>query len=169
MKPSDKPAFAAVLNGLAAIKPGKGLTAEALEIWWAAMQSWDIEDFRAAASHLAGSVEFMPNPFHFTRLRTSFQLTAGEAWERVLRGDTLEPGSREYRAACIAGGQYAIRHANLERDVPHIQRRFCEAYEELGDVDTTRAALPQIAASSRVRLRGPGQAADFLPDLRDTP
>jgi hypothetical protein len=36
--------------------------------------------------------------------------------------------------------------ANTERDLPHIQRRFLEAYEELTDVDSVREALPQIAA-----------------------
>ena len=169
MKPSDKLAFGAVLNGLAAIKPGKALTPEALELWWNAMQPWELADFKAAASHLASSVEFMPSPFHFAQLRKAAQPTAGEAWERVLRGDALEPNSREGRAARIVGGQYAIRHANLERDVPHIQRRFIEAYDELAEVDETREALPRIVEASRVRLRGPGKASDFLPDLREKP
>lgn len=36
--------------------------------------------------------------------------------------------------------------ADVERDLPHIQRRFLEAYEELTDVECVREALPAIAS-----------------------
>jgi hypothetical protein len=89
--------------------------------------------------------EFFPNPFHFEQLRRASEPTAGEAWVRVLRGDALAAGSREARAAAIVGGQQHIRHANIERDLPHIQRRFIEAYEQLAEVDVVREALPELS------------------------
>lgn len=153
MTPTDKPAFVAVLVGLAAVKPGKGLTPEALEIWWSAMQSWGLDDFRAAASHIARTVEFMPSPFHFEQLRKAGELTSGEAWSLALSGARLEPGSRVARAAQIVGGQQHIRHANIEHDLPHIQRRFIEAYDDLTGVDSTRTALPQIAGERLAQIQ----------------
>lgn len=149
MLQTDQGEFLRVIEGLAAIKPGGNLTPEALDLWWCAMRGWSIEDFRSAASHLARSVEFMPSPFHFEQLRRAGELTAGEAWVKVLSGETLEPDSREWRAARVVGGQRAIRMADIERDLPHIQRRFMDAYEELTDVDATRIALPQFSNDIR--------------------
>ena len=157
MLPTDRPEFLRTLNGLAAIK-GKELTPEALSLWWSAMAAWSIEDFKAAASHLAGEMEWMPQPFHFNQLRKAGELTPGEAWLRVLNGAQLEPGSRAYRAAQIVGGQQAIRHADIETALPHIQRRFLTAYEELSDVDGVREALPQIAAPEVAKRIGGGFA-----------
>lgn len=144
MRATDRIEFVKALNGLAAIK-GKELTPEALEIWWRSMGRWSIEEFKAAASHLATAHEWMPNPFHFEQLRKAGEPTAGEAWLTVLGGKPLEPGSRVARAAAVCGGQQAIRMANVERDLPHVQRRFKEAYDELSEVDQVRDALPQLA------------------------
>jgi hypothetical protein len=158
MYPSDKPKFVATLVGLAAIK-GRELTDEAIDLWWLSMAPWSIEDFTAAAAHLIGACQFMPTPYDFEQLRKAGELTAGEAWERVLSGAKLEPGSRAYRAAQIVGGQYAVRHADVERDLPFIQKRFQEAYADLSDVDGVRQALPQIAVMDEPkRLMGSGFA-----------
>lgn len=164
MRPTDRAEFVRVLNGLAAIK-GKDLTPEALSIWWSAMSRWSLEDFKAAASHLVSSCQFMPTPYDFEQLRRAGEPTAGEAWLSVLHGDRLIPGSREARAAAIVGGQYFIRHADVERDLPHIARRFKEAYEDLVDADLSREAVPQLAYQERTPLRGPKPVADLLPDL----
>lgn len=144
MRPADKPEFVRVLVGLAAIKR-VDLTAEAIDLWWSAMGKWSIDDFKAASSHLVSSCEWMPTPFHFEQLRKAGEPTAGEAWAIVLQGSQLAIGSRMARAAMAVGGQYSIRHANIERDLPHIERRFKEAYEDLTDVDGAREALPEIA------------------------
>jgi hypothetical protein len=151
MRPSDRPEFVRTLNGLAAIKRVE-LTPEALSIWWAAMSKWSIEDFKAAASHLVSSCEWMPSPYHFEQLRQAGELTPGEAWELALSGAKLEPGSRAERAARIVGGQYAIRHANVEKELPFIARRFKVAYDELTDVDAVRVALPNITKPDLARL-----------------
>jgi hypothetical protein len=144
MRPTDRPEFLRTLNGVAAIK-GKDLTPEALNVWWGAMAAWSIEDFKAAASHLVSACQFMPSPYDFAQLRKAGESTGGEAWVEVLSGRALVPGSRAARAAQIVGGQQAIRHADIETALPHIQRRFLTAYEELSDVDVVREALPQIA------------------------
>jgi hypothetical protein len=144
MRPSDKPKFVTTLVGLAAIK-NRELTGEAIDLWWLSMAKWSIEDFTSAAAHLVTECQFMPTPYDFAQLRKAGELTAGEAWERVLGGAKLELGSRAYRAAQIVGGQVAIRHADIERDLPFIQKRFMEAYGDLSDVDSVREALPQIA------------------------
>jgi hypothetical protein len=145
MRPADRPEFLSTLNGIADVK-GKTLTNEALSVWWAAMSNWPIDAFKAAASHLLLSCQFMPTPYDFEQLKRASEPTAGEAWEKVLAGVALEPGSRIARAAAIVGGQYAIRHANVEKDLQFIQRRFEAAYNELTDVDTAREALPQLAS-----------------------
>lgn len=155
MLPADRPEFMRVLNGLAAIK-SKDITPEALSLWWSAMSRWSIEEFKSAASHLVGACQFMPTPYDFEQLRKAGQPTAGEAWQRVLGGSELDPGSREERAARIVGGQYHIRHANIEKDLPFIARRFREVYEELTEADGVREALPEIVNHGA------------LPDLRNT-
>jgi hypothetical protein len=115
------------------------------------MSDWPVDDFKSAASHLVRNCQFMPTPYDFEQLRRAGEPTAGEAWTVVLGGQSLEPGSRLARAAAIVGGQYAITHANIEKDLPFIQRRFEAAYNELTDVDVVREQLPQIASTNPVR------------------
>jgi hypothetical protein len=153
MQPTDRAEFVRTLNGLAAIK-GKELTAEALGLWWSAMAKWSIDDFKGAASHLVGSCQFMPSPYDFEQLKRAAEPTSSEAWLSVLHGYPLRPGSREARAAAVVGGQYNIRMANVERELPHLARRFKEAYEELSDVDSVREALPQINRLAMKNLSG---------------
>jgi hypothetical protein len=143
MRPGDRVEFVRVLNGLAAIK-GKDLTPEALDLWWSAMSRWSIEDFKGAASHLVTACQFMPSPYDFEQLRRADELTAGEAWVAVITGQPLDPDSRTARAVRVVGGQQHCRMANIERDLPHIQRRFMDVYEELSDVETTREALEEF-------------------------
>jgi hypothetical protein len=86
MQPADKRKFLEIVNGMAAIKPGKPLTPAALDLFWNSMRRWSLDEFEQAANHLMTSVEFMPNPFHFEQLRKAGQKTAGEAWVGVLNG-----------------------------------------------------------------------------------
>jgi hypothetical protein len=151
MQPTDRTEFVRVLNGLAAIK-GKDLTPEAISLWWSSMSRWSIDEFKAAASHLVTSCQFMPSPYDFEQLRRAGEPTVAEAWETVISGKPLDPGSRTYRAAKLMGGQYAIRCANVDRELPFIQRRFAEAYAELSDVEPVRDSLPQITEQARARI-----------------
>jgi hypothetical protein len=133
-----------------------------LDAYWLALRAWPLQDFERAAGHLMATCKFMPRPADFNDLRRAGELTAGEAWEIVLRGDRLEPGSRAERAARIVGGQQRIRHADIERDLPHVQRRFMEAYDELIDVDAVRTALPGIAPRPALRS-SPRPVGELLP------
>jgi hypothetical protein len=144
MRTDDYSRFRAVMTGMAKVYE-REIDAPLLDAYWLALRTWDLGDFESAAGHLIGTSKFMPRPADFNGLRQAAELTAGEAWALALSGAALDPGSRIARAAAIVGGQQHMRMADIERDLPHIQRRFLAAYEELADADQTRAALPQIA------------------------
>jgi hypothetical protein len=151
MRNSDKPDFVKTLNGLQAIKPGQKLTPEAIDIWWMAMHiDWSIEDFKAAASHLATAVEFMPSPFHFAQLRKAGRPTADEAWQVALDRCKQWRTPREAlddvdRTAAAIGGYRVIALADQETALPHRRREFIEAYDKIAVASEVRAALPSIA------------------------
>ncbi len=173
MQSADRAEFLKVLNGLAAIKPGAKLIPEALDMWWLAMESWTIDDFKQAATHLARSIEFMPSPFHFEQLRKAGRPLAGEAWARVLeyvRKDwSPNLGSRASvgdpaidRAVHAVGGYEAIAHSNIE-STPFLERRFAEHFETIQGAADTREAVPQIAAPEyNNRVTGPTDARSLL-------
>jgi hypothetical protein len=151
----DKPAFLAVLNGIAAIKPNAKLTPESLDVWWAAMRDWSLTDFRAAASHLIRTAEFFPSPYHFEQLRKAGGQTAAEAWtvviENVRRGayrSGVTVGGRADRVVRAMGG-YAVLGMSNPADTHYRERRFAELWEQLGEAEEVRAALPDLAASGR--------------------
>lgn len=153
MNVSDKPEFLRILTGLAAIKPGKPLTPEGLEVYWLALSDWDVVQFREAASHLAKSVEFMPNPYHFEQLRKAGQQTAGEAFgtaRMICR--SLSP--REFRnhasgdpkldkAIRACGGWEALAMCTSE-NIGFFERRFAEHYEAISDAEDIRDELPAL-------------------------
>lgn len=169
MLSTDRVEFVRVLNGLAAIKRCE-LTSEAIDVWWMAMAQWPIVEFKAAASHLVGACQFMPSPYDFAQLRKAAELTAAEAWTEVLeacahwRDSARLPNGRAARAARAVGGFKAIAMANTQTDMPHIQRRFLEAYAELSDVESVRDALPQIAAPRGNEF---ARITDIAPPERD--
>jgi hypothetical protein len=143
MQAPDRERFRAVMTGMAKVYE-REIDAPLLDAYWLALREWSLDDFERAAGHLMATSKFMPRPADFNELRKAGQLTAGEAWEQVLKGRPLPPGGRAERAANIVGGQHQIRMADIERDLPHIQRRFMEAYNELTEVDAIREAIPQI-------------------------
>lgn len=158
----DLPEFVAILNGLAAIKPGTGgkLGKEALKIWELAMADWPIERFREAASHLARAVEFMPSPFHFEQLRKAGRPTSGEVWAMVLAcarsGDEhpdVSPAAK--RALAAIGGIRAVMMSETSK-TQFLAKSFAENFEAMQDADDVREAVPQIAGpAANARLNGP--------------
>jgi hypothetical protein len=162
MLQTDKPKFLAVLNGLAAIKPGAKLTTEALTLYWNALSAWTIEDFTAAANQLARTSEFMPNPYHFEQLRKAGRMTAGEAWAVVreaARGHAELPDDASILAAVRAlGGLRAIGMTNSDQ-MQFLERRFAEHYESINDAEDVREALPNLTTP---RLRGPVSIRDVM-------
>lgn len=167
MIPSDEPEFVRIVAALAAQKPGKPLTDDAIALFWLSMQDWTIEEFKSAAAHLNKSVEFMPNPYHFEQLRKAGQETAGEAFQRarqILR--RLSPreyighqsGDARLDAAIRACGGYEALAMCTTENIGFFERRFAEHFESISDAESVRGALPQLTGGKR--LSGP-QAASF--------
>ncbi len=174
MQQADKPRMAAVLKGLAAIKPGVKLTDESYEIYWLCLERWPFEDFKRAAVHLASQSEFMPNPYHFEQLRKAGRPTPGEAWIKVLvhvranayRGGGVVVDDLTDRAVASIGGYHAI--GMCEADKTHfLATRFGEAYDAIQDAEDVREALPQIAAPvARAKLSGATSTKGLIGNLR---
>jgi hypothetical protein len=144
-----------------------------LDAYWIALRDWDYTDFEAAAAHLMATAKFMPRPAEFNALRKAGQPTAHEAWETAIanctswRDGKSTAGDLIDRVVRSIGGYRVIAMADQEHDLPHIQRRFLEAYDALSVVDPARQAVPQIAAvGARIALRGPAPLANFLPQLQ---
>ena len=165
MTPKDKPQFVATLEGLAAIKPGAKFTTQALEIWWQAMRDWPLEEFRAAASHLAKSVEFMPNPFHFEQLRKASLPSAAEEWANVLeiaRGHAGRPMSAAAeRALAALGGIHVV--AMSETTKTHfLERRFCEHYSDAQTTSEARMIIGNGYGSQRIGAGDENSSGKYL-------
>lgn len=152
MTPADRKAFLEVVIGFAELK-GKQLSAPALELYWRAMQGWDLADFRAAAEQLLRTCEFMPTPKDFEDLRKAGELSAGEAWSLVLdaaRGHAELPDDPRIDAAVRAiGGLRAIGMSTTDQ-TPFLERRFAEHYETIGEREDIREAVPALTGGPRL-------------------
>lgn len=155
MNASDKHEFARILTGLTLIKPGKELTKDALELYFSALEDWTIEDFRAAANHLAKTCEFMPNPYHFNQLRKQQGPTKHEAWEIALhrcKRPGEYPNDRVTKAARMVGG-YSIIGMTTYDQQPFLAKRFQEAYESIGEVEEVPQLTKREASDVMRRLK----------------
>jgi len=157
MKPSDKAEFAKVVLAFAELK-GKQLSLPAVEMYWHAMQDWELEDFKAAAAHLLKTAEFMPVPKDFEDLRRAGRLTAGEAWDHAVSWAASSqyrrgPMGTEIIDQCVRmiGGYAAIAMCDEEK-LHFLERRFVEHYETLEDSMAVREALPSIAKPDWLQL-----------------
>lgn len=169
MQPSDFQRFNAVMTGMAEMYQ-RELSNFLLDAYWLAMRDWMLTDFEAAAAHLMSTLKWMPKPSDFTELRRAGEPTDAEAWTTALaacvnwRNTEALPTGRIARAAAAVGGFQAIAMANTERDLPFVQKRFLDAYNELSDVEPVREALPQITEhGARAALNAPANIAALLP------
>lgn len=174
MKPEDRKAFLEVVIGFAELK-GKQLSAPALELYWRAMQSWPIEDFRAAAEQLVRTCDFMPTPKDFEDLRKAGRPVPAEAWlwaraiAKTWRPNMAAPRANNAlidRAVESIGGYRAIAMCNSDV-LGFLEKRFIDAFESIQDAEDTREAVPQIAANggSWRRLSGPRPMRESLQRL----
>lgn len=157
--------FSEVMLAFAEVK-GKELSKRALKLYFRAMQDWPLAEFKSAALHLLKTHPFgsMPQPGDFEKLRRAGEPTSDEAWNLVISGASLPPGSRVWRAAEALGGQQSIRHQDVEKALPFTRNKFIEAYEELTKVDPVREAVPGIAMhGARAALSAPTNIAALLP------
>lgn len=166
MNASDRGKFVEVVLGFAELR-GKQLSAPALELYWRAMQRWDMPEFLAAAEQLVRTSEFMPTPKDFEDLRKAGRPTAGEAWlearacargwrerEPVRTGDRLID-----RAVATIGGYRTIAMCPFDK-MGFLERRFAEHYEAMQDAEDVREAVPQLAFGRA--LNGPVKVCDLL-------
>jgi hypothetical protein len=150
----DYDAFCQVVVGFAELK-GKQLSAPAIELYWHAMKHWPLDAFRAAAEQLLRTSQFMPTPKDFQDLLRAGEHTAGEAWDAVYLGRGVVT-ERARRAAEIASNGRRLAMLDIEREVPHVQRRFIEIYNELTDVEQAREVLPALESVPTARVRNDG-------------
>lgn len=163
MKPDDRALFLEVVLGFAELK-GKQLSAPGLELYWRAMQHWDLADFRAAAEQLVRTCEFMPTPKDFEDLRKAERLSAGEAWAEVraiVRAGGESHDDPLVNAAVRALGGFRALGMTASDQMQFLERRFCEHYQDIGDREDVREALPRIAGPSRARISGPRPLAEI--------
>lgn len=147
MNANDKQEFLRILTGLSLIKPGKELTKDALGVYWNALEDWSIEDFRAAANHLAKSCEFMPNPFHFEQLRKAQEPSKHEAWQTAMARasgsrNVQHPDDKITKAVRMVGGYYQLGMTSYDQ-LAFTEKRFKDAYDSIGEVES----VPQLTKS----------------------
>lgn len=152
MQASDRNRFFAVMNGMAKVYE-RSIDDVLLDAYWLALKDWPLEDFEKAAGELMRTSEFMPRPAAFNALRKAArQSTAAEAW--FTKGASTD--ERANRAMKIAAQGRYVGHIPLD-ELPFVQKRFFEIYDELNDTDTAREALPgpgwlQITAEAKKAL-----------------
>ncbi len=155
MDAENREEFFQVLIGMAEIK-SKEMTTEAFEIWWNAMQAWEISEFKKAAGYLLKNCQFMPTPYDFEQLRKKGETSAHEAWATVLAhaegpwrkgvlGDALTD-----RAVGMLGGYRVIALTDKDK-LGFLERRFLDHYNDFQDTQDVREALPNL--SERPRLQ----------------
>lgn len=160
---AEKAEFVKLLVGLAAVKPGKGLTPEGIEVWWLTLSpKWTLDEFRQAVTHLNESSEFMPSAYHFEQLRKAGRQTAGEAWAYaldVVRHGRYPTDDEHIERVVRAVGGWKVLAMTTDESLPFIERRFCEHFDAIQDADDVREAVPQIAVP---RLPRAPLSAGFL-------
>lgn len=166
MTREDYPEFCAIIGGFAELR-GKELSGPALALYFRAMQDWLIDDFREAATYLLKNCEWMPLPHHFEQLRKKGKRTPDEAWSIALAACSSWRTSNSCgdaiidRVVATIGGYETIALANVETALPHVQRRFLTAYEQISDATEVRATLTQLPNHDEARALL-GQMTDRL-------
>lgn len=149
MLPSDSKRFVDLMRGMGRIFSNE-LDNLVLDVYWITLRSWTLAEFEAAVGHLMATAKFMPRPGDFAQLRKAGQLTADEAWRLALSRckewrTPREPQDSVDHAVAAIGGYRGIALADIETALPHVQRRFLEAYEKIAAASEVRSALPTIA------------------------
>ena len=164
MNANDKAEFAKVVLAFAELK-GRQISLPVVDLYWDTMQSWSIQDFKAAARHLLRTCKFMPEPKDFEDLRKAGKETAGEVFASIRQwfqytpnGYTVKPETPHAIAASIRAMGGPNAYAMCDSDKLHfLERRFCDHYEQISGVEEIRDRLPQIAQSqNRLRLSSDG-------------
>lgn len=162
--------FSAVVIGFGELR-GKTLSPAAIELYFRAMGSWSLPEFKAAAEQLLRTCEWMPTPFHFEQLRKAGRPVTAEAWiearklARTWRPNAPSPRSGSDlldRAVESIGGYRAIAMCNVDA-MGFLEKRFVDAYNSMQDVWDTREAVPHVLSiGPSTRLLGPRKLSEGL-------
>ena len=136
MQADDFASFRNLMAGMAKLYE-RELDNVLLDAYWLALRDWTLDEFQGAAAKLMQTHKFMPRPADFYEIRSKARnLTAAEAWFTMGKSD--DP--RANRAMHIAAQGRYVGHIPLD-ELPWVQKRFIEVYDELSDVEEARAAL----------------------------
>lgn len=138
MQEADRPAFAAMMSDVLAFHR-QALSRFALGVWWQACQPFDFEQVtKALSAHVMDPERgrFPPMPADIVRQLQGTQTDrALVAWGRVYEAmqrvgayaDVAFDDPAIHAVVHDLGGWPAMCRGRTE-DLPHLQRRFCEAY-----------------------------------------
>jgi hypothetical protein len=167
MQQTDFQSFKALMNGMAKLYE-RELDGPVLDAYWLALRNWELADFQAASGQLMRTSKFMPRPADFEELRRAARPTAGEAWALARAswraGEGTSGDDLIDRVVQMLGGFGAIGHMQSDQ-MPFLERRFAEHYAALQEAEEIRAAVPQIASPTTLRIGGPRSADDLLRKL----
>jgi hypothetical protein len=144
--------FNEILNGMAAALAGAKLDSLVLDAYWLALKDWPLYEFEQASAQLLKTATFMPKPAQYTDLRKAADATAAEVFATLPRwlnysplGYTLIASTPRRIALALAtiGGPDGYAMCPSEK-LSYLERRFCEHYREIGDVEDTRANLTWV-------------------------
>ena len=165
MQTEDFPRLRAVFDGMSKLF-GKPIDGSMLDIYWLTLRDWPLDEFERAAAHLLTTAHFMPKPADFHALRKATGMSPSEAWAVALTHAAgayrAGPSVPEVeRAVAAMGGWRAIAMASTD-SLAFVEKRFLEAFKELGERTESREALTALPSkgTGRGRLE---KAADRLP------
>ncbi len=149
MSPNEFQRFVNLMRGMGRIFSNE-LDNVVLDVYWVTLREWSMSEFEAAVGYLMAHSQFMPRPADFAKLRAAGKPTADEGWRIALQRCKDWRTPREAQdavdnAAAAIGGYRSIAMADIETALPHVQRRFLDAYEKITVASEVRAALPTIA------------------------
>jgi hypothetical protein len=168
MQSADFPRFRDLMAGMGRVF-GSSVDTVILDVYWLVMRDWTLPEFESAAAHLMATAQFMPKPADFTALRKKAgEVSCAEAWTQVCQlvssgtdAQRQQLSPRILRVVHAMGGWRSLEMA--ETATRHFrENRFRDLWEELGDADEARTALPSVAA----KLTGPTSMAALLNGAR---
>lgn len=145
MKTADRSKFVHIVAGLAE-HYNQEISAPGLDLWWAAMAHWTLDDFTEAANILVRRCKFMPRAADFEDMRRHSVMPATEAWGKVLEllpGAYREGGVDELtdKAVGMLGGYRELAMSPID-SLDFKRRDFVEAYENVIDTQIRAGLLP---------------------------
>lgn len=161
MTDSEKEAFCELVGAMAVVY-GRPADSALFAGWWLSMRDWSLAEFSQAASQVMKTTKFMPVPADFANLRRAAQITGSEAWKIALKRCLNWRNARDTtdlidRAVNGVGGYRAIAMADVESALPHLERRFKAAYDEIGEAEEVRKALPNLCPDEpSIRIESEG-------------